>query len=693
VSLTKEEILMDIGWNDEIKFKDLSDEFKNDHEIVIEAIKRDDSFTLTDLSDEQKSDREIVIALLEKEINSDSLSLIDDSWFSDKEFMSEALSIDSFFEACPDSVKGDKELVKIAIAINGYNLSYASEELQNDQELIFLSLEEDPRTLKGFNEDLRKNKDIVRKAVEMGHAKEEEANSDLMASLYRNIIQYAHKSLLEDEEFIESLSLKDYEKEEKDKIMKEVSKYGRKLMSASDEFKADKEVVMAAVQNAGEALEHASDELKADKEVVMAAIEDDARALEHASDELKANKEVVLAAASNNGHALEYASDELKADKEVVMAAVENEYMAFDYASEELRADKEVVMAAASNNGHALEYASDELKADKEVVMVAVSNAGHTLEYASDELKADKEVVMAAVSNADAGHTLEYASDELKADKEVVMAAVKNYYSSSGDRHCLEYASDELKADKEVVMAAVNNGGGYALQYASDELKADKEVVMVALDRNPWAVYKFDFISDVIDDSVLCEIKKNLCMPKNIDLDQIINDLKANPRHSPSLDAYYQDNADEQWSGLEYTQSDSTYEEFEDTILDFGIEEMQDKELYDSSCFGKGDVGIDLLYRDLEEISKPNPDGDIEEVQRIEVYQLTFSCRVILITVNFEFGAISDGEFGLCDRNLNFYCYVDGEDWHSHDPATFEHEYWDEMLYDIENEEYVEDDD
>ena len=127
--------------------------------------------------------------------------------------------------------------------------------------------------------------------------------------------------------------------------------------------------------------------------------------------------------------------------------------------------------------------------------------------------------------------------------------------------------------------------------------------------------------------------------------------------------------------------------------MDFGIEEMQDKELYDSSGFGKGGVGIDLLYRDLEEISKPNPDGDIEEAQRIEVYQLKFSCGVNLITVNFEFGDISDGEFGLCDRNLNFYCYVDGEDWHSHDPATFEHGYWDEMLYDIENEEYVEDDD
>lgn len=45
------------------------------------------------------------------------------------------------------------------------------------------------------------------------------------------------------------------------------------------------------------------------------------------------------------------------------------------------------------------------------------------------------------------------------------------------------------------------------------------------------------------------------------------------------------------------------------------------------------------------------------------------------------------------DWKLNFYCYKDGEDWHSHDPATVEHGYWNEMPYDVENDEYVEDDD
>ena len=42
---------------------------------------------------------------------------------------------------------------------------------------------------------------------------------------------------------------------------------------------------------------------------------------------------------------------------------------------------------------------------------------------------------------------------------------------------------------------------------------------------------------------------------------------------------------------------------------------------------------------------------------------------------------------------LNFYCYADGEDWHSHDPATHHHAYWGEMLFDVENVEGVEDDD
>tara|TARA_B100000965_G_scaffold150330_1_gene124982 strand:- start:2639 stop:3220 length:582 start_codon:yes stop_codon:yes gene_type:complete len=176
-------------------------------------------------------------------------------------------------------------------------------------------------------------------------------------------------------------------------------------------------------------------------------------------------------------------------------------------------------------------------------------------------------------------------------------------------------------------------------------------------------------------------------------LEEVIIDMKNNPRPSPDWDVIHQQQGEDEWSGQDYTASDSEYEEFQDNVDDFGIGSMDGKNVGDSSYFGKGGVGIELLSRSMEEMSEPNSDGDIEEAQCIEAYKLTFSCGVILVTVKFSFGSISDGDFERYEHKLNFYCYADGEDWHSHDPATHHHAYWGEMLFDVENVEGVEDDD
>ena len=58
-----------------------------------------------------------------------------------------------------------------------------------------------------------------------------------------------------------------------------------------------------------------------------------------------------------------------------------------------------------------------------------------------------------------------------------------------------------------------------------------------------------------------------------------------------------------------------------------------------------------------------------------------------------EEGSLEDIDDCPVEKNLNFYCYTDDEDWHSHDPATHEHGYWDEMLWDVQESETIEDDD
>ena len=78
----------------------------------------------------------------------------------------------------------------------------------------------------------------------------------------------------------------------------------------------------AAVRQNGYALKYASDDLKSDREVVFATIR--SMHMEYASDDLKSDREVVLAAVRQNGFALEYASDDLGRMKVVLIAVRKN---------------------------------------------------------------------------------------------------------------------------------------------------------------------------------------------------------------------------------------------------------------------------------------------------------------------------------------------------------------------------------
>lgn len=170
-------------------------------------------------------------------------------------------------------------------------------------------------------------------------------------------------------------------------------------------------------------------------------------------------------------------------------------------------------------------------------------------------------------------------------------------------------------------------------------------------------------------------------------LEEIIIDMKDNPRPSPDWDVLYEERGEDKWSGLDYTATAHEYEEFQDNIYSWGMgsQEILKDEIGVSAYFGRGEVKIELLYKVQQEISDPNSDGDIEEAMEIRAFGIEFSCGVTCITVRFDLGSIYGEDFESDEHKLNFYCYADGQDWHSHDPATHHHGCWDEMLSDVEN--------
>ena len=131
-------------------------------------------------------------------------------------------------------------------------------------------------------------------------------------------------------------------------ILTAVQKNGFALSYASVNDRDDPDVVMPAVKQNGLALRYASDAPKDDPKVVLAAVGQNGGALEYASDALKGNREFILVAVQRDPRALAYVPANLKKDPKVVLAAVKENGQALQYAPSALREDRNVMLAAAT---------------------------------------------------------------------------------------------------------------------------------------------------------------------------------------------------------------------------------------------------------------------------------------------------------------------------------------------------------
>ncbi len=205
----------------------------------------------------------------------------------------------------------------------------------------------------------------------------------------------------------------------------------------------NRDVVIEAVSQDGTALKHADSLMQSDKGVCIAACKQNGRALQHASKLLKADKDVVMLAVENEpqGKALRHAATNLKVDPDVVYAAEkcvalhkvaeDPDALGGNEVAAKMRNDVDVVLAAAKVDVDALDYAAAELKANPDMIIAAVRTSGDALFYAADELKADRQFVLDCV--AIAPDAIEYADESLRLDKGFLLAAM-NSSSSFRDR-------------------------------------------------------------------------------------------------------------------------------------------------------------------------------------------------------------------------------------------------------------------
>ena len=221
------------------------------------------------------------------------------------------------------------------------------------------------------------------------------------------------------------------------------SEYKNSAYKVPAVFRNDKEVMIKIVSKSSRSLIHASAQLKNDRDVVLAAIQNKQPcaplAIEYASKKLKGDKKIVRVLLGH-GHgikALSLLPRSIQHDCNLVLRAIQwsseecNEsYETLSELAEEMLDDYDIVYEAAKRRGSNLQYVTDKsLLEDIDIVMAACENDGSAIQYvpkcpARDEMLEENNLIV-LIENG--GHCfLQELGEEYMVKRKYLLAAVKN---------------------------------------------------------------------------------------------------------------------------------------------------------------------------------------------------------------------------------------------------------------------------
>jgi hypothetical protein len=183
-------------------------------------------------------------------------------------------------------LRGSREFIDKIIDKARYNFSKLliniPNEFKNDKKLMLklITKEKEGKVISYLSDELKNDYDVVSETVKINGV----------------CIIYASENC----------------KNNKEIALLAVKNKGYALEFIFENLKNNKEVVMAAVKNYGEALKYASENLRDNKEVVLAAVSHNGNALKYASDNLKNDLEIALAAYHSVKGSTQFFSKEIK---------------------------------------------------------------------------------------------------------------------------------------------------------------------------------------------------------------------------------------------------------------------------------------------------------------------------------------------------------------------------------------------
>ena len=269
-----------------------------DKKEAIEIVK-EDGFALETLSEEFKKDRDVVLEAI-KTSGMGGLQNADKKFYKDRDLILIAVTKDGIcLNRADENLKKDKEIVLAACKNNGDALGDAHDTLKKDKEIVLVAVKNSGWALQHADENLKKDRDIVIEAVKQNGT----------------AIEYAHPDL----------------KKDRDIVIEAVKRDGTAIEYLDESFKNDREIVLKAVSTLGlqSALQCVAENFKKDKEIVKAALDGSIDAFDYADKTLYEDKDFIKSLMINEkgGNVLDSLSRskaKLADDKEIINLALEN---------------------------------------------------------------------------------------------------------------------------------------------------------------------------------------------------------------------------------------------------------------------------------------------------------------------------------------------------------------------------------
>jgi hypothetical protein len=370
------------------------------------------------------------------------------------------------------SYDSDREIVSVAVSVDGDSLQQASSKLRDDDGIVTAAVMQCGRSLAHASQRIRGSEAIVQVAVQRDHSAIVFATVPLLLRIEAqicSILSSAFNPVLIWQQLPSSIR---YQRSIAIALLK---RSGMMLDQMPSSIQSDEEAVVAAVQNDGDAIRFACRSLRGTKQIALMAVNRDGLELRDLPSAMTDDIDVVTAALRQNAEALQFVSRRLRGNLELVDATVHSRPSVLLYASDELQSNTELAARLIRVNPAAYVDLCRAARQKREIALAAVTRNGLLLKEVPSEFQSDPDIALAAITQN--GDAIQFASRTLRANKGLALVAVRR------DGMELRDLASSLQKDVEVVIAAVTQNGD-ALQFACRSLRANKQIALIAVTRD-----------------------------------------------------------------------------------------------------------------------------------------------------------------------------------------------------------------